>query len=130
LLVARETAAGKEGAPHSLFSATAPPTVRLQAASQAEPGREFLVSARVNAPQGVKRIQLRYRHVTQLEDYQTVDMSPDPRSGLYVGRIPGPFVQSQWDLMYFVEVVDRKGMGRNYPDLETETPYVVVPVRR
>jgi hypothetical protein len=32
--------------------------------------------------------------------------------------------------MYFVEVVDQKGRGRIYPDLEVETPYVVVGVQR
>jgi hypothetical protein len=32
--------------------------------------------------------------------------------------------------MYFVEAVDRSGTGRMYPDLEVETPYVVIPVRR
>jgi hypothetical protein len=32
--------------------------------------------------------------------------------------------------MYFVEVVDNKGNGRMYPDLEVESPYVVVAVRR
>jgi hypothetical protein len=130
LLAERKKASGKKGIPQALFAPTPPPVVRLEAASQAEPGQEFLVSAQVNASQGLKRIQLRYRHLTQWEDYETVAMSRDPKSGSYVGRIPGSFVQSQWDLMYFVEVVDQNGMGRIYPDLEVEAPYVVVRVRR
>lgn len=32
--------------------------------------------------------------------------------------------------MYFVEVMDTQGYGRMFPDLEKETPYVVVPVQR
>ena len=32
--------------------------------------------------------------------------------------------------MYFVEVMDRAGEGRIYPDLERETPYVIIPVKR
>ena len=32
--------------------------------------------------------------------------------------------------MYYVEIVDNKGLGRIYPDLEVETPYVVVLVKR
>jgi hypothetical protein len=32
--------------------------------------------------------------------------------------------------MYFVETIDKEGNGRNYPDLEMETPYVIVPVER
>jgi hypothetical protein len=130
LLAERKNARGEKSTTHALFAPTSPPIVRLEAASQAEAGRDFLVHARVNAAEALKRIQLRYRHVTQFEDYKTVTMRRDPKSGSYVGRIPGPFVESQWDLMYFVEVVDRNGMGRIYPDLETETPYVVVRVRR
>ena len=44
--------------------------------------------------------------------------------------MPGAFITSPWDLMYYVEIVDTRGNGRIYPDLETETPYVVVRVRR
>jgi hypothetical protein len=32
--------------------------------------------------------------------------------------------------MYFVEVVDQKGAGRMFPDLEVETPYVVLPAQQ
>ncbi len=46
------------------------------------------------------------------------------------GRIPSSFIDSKWDLMYFVEVMDTNGRGRMYPDLEKETPYVVVSARR
>jgi hypothetical protein len=55
-------------------------------------------------------------------------MTLDSRTGQYTGSIPGPFVGPQWDLMYFVEIVDRQGNGGMYPDLETETPYIVVSV--
>jgi hypothetical protein len=57
-------------------------------------------------------------------------MTVDPKSGLYAAAIPGAFIDRQWDVMYFVEIVDRQGHGRLYPDLEVETPYVVVSVRR
>ena len=30
--------------------------------------------------------------------------------------------------MYFVEPITVDGRGRNYPDLDKETPYVMVPV--
>jgi dienelactone hydrolase len=32
--------------------------------------------------------------------------------------------------MYFIEVIDKRGNGKIYPDLEKETPYVVVRLRR
>src|SRR3954463_9140030 len=79
----------------------------------------------------VKWVRLRYRHLTQVEDYQTADMAPDPGSTrTFAGRIPASFIDPKSDLMYFVEVMGTNGRGRMYPDLERETPYVVVSVRR
>jgi hypothetical protein len=40
--------------------------------------------------------------------------------------IPAEHVLPTWDLMYLIEVMDNGGHGRIYPDLNTETPYVVV----
>ena len=57
-------------------------------------------------------------------------MTLDSPTGLYAGSIPASFVDPQWDLMYFIEIVDRQGNGRIYPDLEAETPYIVLAVRR
>ena len=78
----------------------------------------------------MKWIRLRYRHVNQKEDYRSAEMTLDTRAGVYTASIPDSFIDPQWDLMYFVEIVDRKGNGRIYPDLETETPYKVVGVKR
>jgi hypothetical protein len=128
----RQKAIGKAGAPHlALHPVTAgPPAVRLQAAASATPGRDFEVSAQVTAPAGVRWVRLRYRRLTQFEDYQTAEMALDEKTGLYKARIPAAFIDPHWDLMYFVEAVDRKGAGRMFPDLEVETPYVVVAVNR
>jgi hypothetical protein len=129
-------------------SATAPPaarTVRIPARDPnpklpvltfvpseavAAPGRDFPIKAKVTAPAGIKWIRLRYRHVNQKEDYQSADMTLDPRAGVYTASIPATFIDPQWDLMYFIEIVDRKGNGRIYPDLEIETPYRVLSVKR
>jgi hypothetical protein len=107
-----------------------PPTVRLQAAATAKPGRPFTVRAEVSDPSGVKWVRLRYRHVTQFEDYQSVPMQLDRDSGLWEGSVPGEFIVPQWDLMYFIEALDQAGNGRIYPDLESEIPYRIVPVER
>ena len=96
----------------------------------AAPGQRFVVKAKVAAPAGVKWIRLRYRHVNQKEDFQTAEMTLDSRAGLYAASIPASFVDPQWDLMYFIEIVDRQGNGRIYPDLEVETPYIVLGVKR
>src|ERR1019366_3342014 len=93
-------------------------------------GPRLEIAARVTAPAGVKWVRLRYRHATQYEDYQTAEMTLDAGTGNYTARIPAAFVNRQWDLMYFIEVVDRKGAGRMFPDLEVETPYVVIEGQR
>jgi len=100
------------------------------AAGPAAAGQDFGVAARVTASNGVKWIRLRYRHVNQHDDFETIEMTRDPKTGLYTARIPGAFITQQWDLMYYVEIVDTKGLGRIYPDLDIETPYVVVSVKR
>jgi hypothetical protein len=68
--------------------------------------------------------------VNQKEDYLTADMILNPKTGIYRARIPAAFIIPQWDLMYFVEVVDKQGNGRIYPDLDIETPYIVLAVKR
>jgi hypothetical protein len=57
-------------------------------------------------------------------------MVRDPKTGSYSAAIPAAFIDPKWDLMYFVEAVGTNGAGRMYPDLERDTPYLVVPVRR
>ncbi len=107
-----------------------PPEVSLYPVSPAAAGQDLRVTARIRAPEGVKWARLRYRHLTQFEDYQTADMSVDAKTGLYTAAIPAAFIDPKWDLMYFVEVVGKNGAGRMYPDLERETPYVIVGVKR
>jgi hypothetical protein len=101
-----------------------------QTPAPAAPGQDYLVQVEVTAPNGLKWIRLRYRHVNQKEDYQTADMTPGARTGAYSATIPASYIDPRWDLMYFVEVVDRQGNGRIYPDLELETPYIVARVKR
>jgi hypothetical protein len=107
-----------------------PPRVKLEQPPMARPGQDVRIGARAEDASGVKSMRLRYRHLTQIEDYQTADMSLDARTGLFVGRIPGDFVVPRWNLVYFVEAIDNRGNGRNYPDLDVEAPYVIVPVQR
>jgi len=78
----------------------------------------------------VKWIRLRYRHLNQKEDYQTAEMALDAQSGFYAASIPASFIDPHWDLMYFVEIVDRQCNGRIFPDLEVETPYIITGVAR
>lgn len=107
-----------------------PPSVSIQSVGFATLGEPLRISAVVKDPAGVKVVRLRYRHLTQIEDYLTLPMVFDRKSGVYTASIPAGFIVPRWDLMFFVEAVDNQGNGRNYPDFEMEMPYVVVPVRR
>ena len=106
------------------------PEVRLERIPKAMPGRNMKVHAMVSDPAGLKWVRLRYRHLTQFEDYQTLDMQLDPATGLYQAMIPGDFIVPGWNLMYFVEAVDALGNGCMIPDLEKEMPYVIVNVEQ
>ena len=107
-----------------------PPVVVLPAVAKAKPGADYTVAVKVSDASGVKSVRLRYRHVTQYEDYGVLDMILDAKTGHFVAKIPGFFIVPAWDLMYFVEAVDTAGNGRIYPDLDTTAPYVIVPVAR
>lgn len=136
LLAERQAAVAKPDAKAVVIPARDPApklpmvTFVLGASAKATPGQDFVVQTKVVAPMGVKWIRLRYRHLNQKEDYQTAEMTLNPNTGMYAASIPGEFVTAQWDLMYYVEVVDSKGNGRIYPDLEVATPYLVLGVNR
>jgi hypothetical protein len=106
------------------------PVAELRPVSVALPGKDLEVAARITTRAGVKWARLRYRHVNQYEDYQTAEMKLDRATSLYKAVVPSAFIDPKWDLMYFVEVVDEKGAGRIYPDLDREAPYFVVAVKR
>lgn len=109
----------------------APPlSIRLATAAPATPGEDKVVTAMVEGSPELEWIRLRYRHLTQFEDYRSVDMAWDPELEAYRAAIPGDFIVPRWDVMYFVEAVDEHGRGSKAPDLEEEMPYVIVPVKR
>jgi hypothetical protein len=57
-------------------------------------------------------------------------MLPSGVKHLYRAVIPAEDLTPTWDLMYFLEVMDRDGNGRIHPDLNQETPYLVVRLQR
>ena len=98
--------------------------------SVAESGRDLVIAATIASTAKLEWIRLRYRHLTQFEDYESAELIFDPDTRKYVATIPGSFIVPEWDLMYFVEALAETGNGRMVPDMEEEMPYVIVPVRR
>lgn len=103
-------------------------TVTIDRPATAEPGRPLSVMVHVSGVPAYS-VTLRYRHVTQYEDYESIAMKRGA-DGAFTAEIPGSFITPTWDVMYYVEVINEGGDGWSYPDLDHETPYVIVPVRR
>ncbi|MHC4534295.1 MAG: beta-N-acetylhexosaminidase family protein [Planctomycetota bacterium] len=107
-----------------------PPRVRHERLSSAEAGKPITITADVRDAGGVKWVRLLYRSVTQFQDYKTLQMVMTDIKNEYKAVVPGSDVEAKWDFMYLIEVMDENGNGKIYPDLEHETPYVVVKLIR
>ncbi len=105
-------------------------TVSHTAPAPPRAGQPVTVKIRVTAPAGVKWVRLRFRNVVQEQEYQTLVMQPGKEKGLYEATIPAADIDPQWDLMYFIEMMDRNGHGRIFPDLNKETPYRFISLAR
>ena len=75
-------------------------------------------------------VRLRYRSLTQYQDYRTLEMLPSDGNDQYVAVVPAEHLVPEWDFMYLIEVMDSHGNGKIYPDLEKEMPYIVVHLQR
>ena len=94
------------------------------------PGTPLRLVVRVLDPAGVASVTLRYRHVTQFEDYATLTLAPTGAPDEYAATVPAAFLVPEWDFMYFVEVTNRAGRGTQWPDLAKEAPYVILRLAR
>lgn len=90
------------------------------------PGEALLLTARVADDSGVEAVYVRYRGVNQHQDFHRLRLLPTGRADEYTAEIPGAHLDGRWDFMYYLEVYDSVGNGAIYPDLEVETPYVMV----
>jgi hypothetical protein len=107
-----------------------PPTVEQERRLSVPVGKPLRISVRAMDSSGVRSVRLRYRHVTQYEDYATLDMQPTGQADEYAATIPPEFVVPEWDLMYFIEAVDRADNGTHWPNFGEEEPYVFVHLQR
>jgi hypothetical protein len=104
-----------------------PPNVRHIPIETARVGQPLRIVAHVTDPSGVASVRLRYRHVTQFEDYATLEMKPP---NVFHATVPAEFIVPEWDFMYFFEVIDQARNGLCWPDLAIEMPYLIVKVER
>jgi hypothetical protein len=93
-------------------------------------GKPLTITAEVRDSDGVKWVHLRYRSVNQHQDYRALPMLPTGEKNQYRAVIPAEHIVPTWDLMYFIEAMDKQGNGNIHPDLNKETPYIVVRLLR
>ena len=105
-----------------------PPTLHHTPILSAEPLKPLRITAHVEDSSGVKWVHLRYRGVSQFQDFKTLEMLPTGGGNEYEATIPAQDLNPQFDLMYLFEVMDNAGNGKIYPDMAKETPYIVVNV--
>ena len=67
----------------------APPRVEHERIRTASPGQPLQIAARVTDPSGIQSVRVRYRHVTQFEEYESLEMKPAGEAGVYTATIRG-----------------------------------------
>ena len=107
-----------------------PPAVTHEPVTSLPVAKPLKLAAQVRDASGVAWIRVRYRGVTQFEDYKTIDMRRVEQSDTFEAEIPAAEIDPKWDFMYFIEAMDAAGNGCIWPDLLKRTPYVIVHLDR
>lgn len=68
--------------------------------------------------------------INQDVEYQTLPMLAVEGKDSFQVIVPAEQINSKWDFMYLIEVMDNKSNGKIYPELERETPYIIVKLIR
>ncbi|HWB86282.1 MAG TPA: hypothetical protein VG675_19215 [Bryobacteraceae bacterium] len=106
-----------------------PPVLNFTPIQTAQPSHPLRIVAEVQDPSGIKWVHLRYRGLSQHQDFRTAVMLPTGNGNEFEAEIPGTDIDPKFDFMYYFETMDNAGNGKIYPDLEKETPYTVVKVQ-
>ncbi|HEX7585685.1 MAG TPA: hypothetical protein VF373_13440, partial [Prolixibacteraceae bacterium] len=93
-------------------------------------GQSIKVSIKVTNPAGIKWVSLCYRSVNQDVEYQTMQMLLTGEKDTFEAIVPANQIDPKFDFMYFIKVVDNERRGIIYPDLNKETPYIIVKLLR
>lgn len=101
-------------------------SVTVNVVKQCLAGVDLTIRATVQTTTKLLFMRLHYRHLNQAENWQVVEMKH--KGNEYKAIIPGKFIDPAWDIMYAIEVMDIKGQGGFYPELDMGQPYMVVSV--
>lgn len=93
-------------------------------------GQPLKIRVKVFAPSGIKKIELSHRSVNQDVDYKTITMVKTNESDIFEATVPASEIDPKWDYMYFIKIVDKENHGTIFPDLNRETPYIIVKLLR
>jgi len=94
------------------------------------PGKPLTISVKITAPAGIKWVRLKYRSVNQEEEYKTLPMTTTAAKDIYTVTVPADALEARWDFMYFIEMMDNNQQGSIYPDVDKQTPYFIVKLKR
>ena len=86
-------------------------------------GQPVTVKIRISAPAGIKWVRLQYRAVNQFLDFEMLPMKATAEKDTYEATIPADKINTKYNLMYLIEMMDNNGKGFIYPDFNKETPY-------
>jgi len=104
--------------------------VELLTPGDAPANRPVKIRVKASAPRGIKWARLSYRAVNQQLEYKHLPMKPNTQTGEYEALIPASEIDPEYDMMYYIELMDKSGRGRIYPDLNKETPYKIIKLIR
>jgi hypothetical protein len=99
----------------------AQPQFRHDMPAFAKPGEPLKLSLHIANTEHVGKVRLYYRTLDQLSRFKSIEHAPGE---MFV--IPGEDISSQYDLMYYFEVLNDAGGGWFVLDPLIQTPYYVV----
>ena len=91
-------------------------------------GKNIEVKISIKSQYDIRKIKLCYSYVNQFKAMEYVEMNK--KDGEYVGYIPVSYIDKDWDILYYFDIVDVSGEGIIYPDFKIETPYYIIKVER
>ncbi len=113
-----------------LQASARPPRIEHEPIENTDPGRDIVIRAEVRSERALRFVRLHYRYTNQYYDWQVVPMHGGGTN--FEAAIPGDYIVSEWDLMYYLEAVDEGDLGSFDPEADPvrRIPYWVVKVRR